>query len=474
MNRLHPIAILVFSTAVLKQLGFVFLLGVSNSLFRGQWDITTIVIGGELLVTLAIATWRWFFFRYQITPDTITIERGLFAKKTSHIPRHNIQTIQQRQWFFFKPLHVLELQIETSGHDSSKPEAVLPGVPESVLAQLSLPATTPFSTPDPEVRYAINPTDLTEYALTSLGVFPILAAIFWLFGRLDDLLPKTWFRQAQTQLLALGVFVLVALGILFLLVGLLISFLREIQRYYHFTLQKNDQQLVTERGFFQRNQVSVTTTRIQALRLNQNVLRQGLKITTIQALTASSAAADEQDNDLVLIPVIKTPIALPTIKGFVDWVPDQLPASTSVPKNTRWRYARNVLVGNAVALAVIFAILWQAQTVIWWVLALIWLAIAGSLGFYAARQGQMGLSDTLLVAQVGHLFGRTRYLIPKNKIQALEIRQPILLRHQLAHVVINVRHGNSNQIVRVNYLPKAFAKAVWDWYAPTLPNKNLD
>ncbi|KRM72777.1 membrane protein [Lacticaseibacillus brantae DSM 23927] len=443
-------------------------------MLKGQWNVTTIVIGGEILVTLAIAVWRWFFFRYQITPDTITIQRGLIAKKTSHIPRHNIQTIQQRQWFFFKPLHVLELQIETSGHEGSTPEAVLPGVPESVLAQLAVPTTSQSVEVQNDLSYQINASDLTQYALTSLGIFPILAAIFWLFGRLDDLLPKTWFTQAQAQLLMLGTVVIVGLGILLLLFGLLISFLREIQRYYHFTLQQTDHQLVTERGFFQRNQVSVATSKIQALRFSQNVLRQGLKITTIQALTASNAAADEQDKDLVLIPVIKTPVALPTIKRFVDWVPQPSPAVTLVPPRTRWRYARNVILGNAVVIGLLFAVTGQWHAPIWWLLAFIWLVIAGGLGRYAARQGQMGMSDTLLVAQVGHLFGRTRYLIPKAKIQSVEIRQPVLLRHQFAHVVINVRHGNSNQIVRVNYLPKAFAQSVWQWYAPSLPNKNLD
>ncbi|WP_372830847.1 PH domain-containing protein, partial [Staphylococcus haemolyticus] len=62
----------------------------------------------------------------------LTINSGILVKKHTHIPYPKIQTIQHTQWFFLVPFHLEKLQIETAGHDSTSPEAVLPLVNERI------------------------------------------------------------------------------------------------------------------------------------------------------------------------------------------------------------------------------------------------------------------------------------------------------------------------------------------------------
>lgn len=155
----------------------------------------------------------------------------------------------------------------------------------------------------------------------------ILAALGWLWNKLDDVIPKTWQQNAFDQLAHLAVLVLVVFGILFLAVAVLISYLNLLQRYYHFTLTKQAHTLTATRGFFKRLEVSVRISRIQAVRMRQSLLRHWLHLTTIQALLASNAADEEKDNDLVLLPVIKADQALTRMHHFVDWVPATTPTS---------------------------------------------------------------------------------------------------------------------------------------------------
>ncbi|MHA3066895.1 PH domain-containing protein [Lacticaseibacillus saniviri] len=472
MSRLHLLSIPVFMDRFLRQVGIVALVGVVNSVIRGGWLVGFLTVVGILALAAIVALWRWLFFRYGITNGVLTIQNGLIAKKVTHIPLANIQTIQQKQWFFFKPFHVVELSIETSGHDSGRPEAMLPAVDENVLAALKQTDTVAAATP--ELAYTISSSDLNQYAWTSLGVIPILLGALWLFGRLDDLLPKAWIRQAQNQLLTLGIFLIVGLVMLFLILGLVVSYLNQLQKYYRFSLSVQSGKLVTERGFFQRNQVSVAPARIQALRFNQNIIRQWLHLFTVQALTASKAADDQANSDLVMIPVLKENRLLQTVQPFVNWSPVAYPEATKVPSSTYWRYSRNMMLGNGVFVAIVLFIVRQWTSPLWWSLAAIWLLIVALQGLYAARQGEIGFNQQLLVAQVGHAFGRSRYVVPRNKVQSLVLQQPILLRHTLVHVVINVRHGNSNQEITIKYLPKSVGKLVWQWYAPSLPNPMVD
>ncbi|PAK68588.1 hypothetical protein B8W97_14480, partial [Staphylococcus haemolyticus] len=74
----------------------------------------------------------YLYFTFEIDDKMLTINSGILVKKHTHIPYPKIQTIQHTQWFFLVPFHLEKLQIETAGHDSTSPEAVLPLVNERI------------------------------------------------------------------------------------------------------------------------------------------------------------------------------------------------------------------------------------------------------------------------------------------------------------------------------------------------------
>ena len=184
--------------------------------------------------------------------------------------------------------------------------------------------------PVADAAYKINGHDLNQYALTSLGFIPIISGILWLTQKAQEYLPDSWYKNAEHAITGLAVYLIIGLTLIILILGFLISYLNIIQKYYHFTLDRTGDELRTSRGFFQTNTVSARLSRLQAVRFKQSILRQWLHLSTVQASWSLSAADDQQNNDLVLMPVIPERQALSSMRAFVSWLPETSPKLTAI------------------------------------------------------------------------------------------------------------------------------------------------
>lgn len=199
------------------------------------WSIGALLVLVVLCVGFSVI--RYWRFTYLLAPQMVTINSGLFVRKVRHIPYSKIQTVQRQQWFFLKPFNLESVRLETASQDGAKGEASLYAVSLHVADEIEarrkaaagvgvslateqgttsaepVPAT-PLTSVDPstkataplpdttapadyqEPRYAITTHDLNLYALTSLGFFPIIAGLLWLFDHVTDYVPDTWLKNA--------------------------------------------------------------------------------------------------------------------------------------------------------------------------------------------------------------------------------------------------------------------------------------
>lgn len=452
------------------------------------WQL--VVFAAALVLGLAAVGLRYWRFTYVLEPKQLTINSGLFVKKIRHIPYAKIQTLERQQWFFMQPFGLEAVSIETASKDGKQGEGTLLAVPLSVADTIEArrhlePA--PQAVPDeavapmleaPDASYQINSHDLHLYALTSLGFLPLLAVLGTIYNRVDDVLPKAWENDAAEALAQLAAVAIIGLTVFILVVAILISYLSLIARYWHFTLTKRASTLTATRGFFKRNTVSVRLKRIQAARLRQSLLRQWLHLTTVQAITASNAADNEADNDLVLMPVVQTPQAAATMHRFIDWLPAELPSFLLIPAANRWLYSRNLIVGNLVlvmpaCLAVaVFKRQWLPQAL---VIAALWLIVAALQGRYAATHSGVAMIDgERLAISAGTGWSYTQYLLRRQNIQALTLANTIWMapKHRV-HLRLHIRRGDNDLTIAVRYLDAATAQQVQDWYRPADAGKKI-
>lgn len=432
------------------------------------------LLGFSVLILLIILwhTVRYLCFTFEIDSDMLTINSGIFVKRHTHIPYTRIQTIQHTQWFFLVPFHLEKLQIETAGHDEHGPEAVLPLVNERVRAEIERQRTgnaepapaaehlTEQLKPSPEhADYEINPHELNIFALTSLGVFPIIGAGFAVYGKIQEAIPQKLIDSLTAKLIHQSAIILGAIGLLIVIISIAGSYLTIVQKYYRFRLNSTNDQLKTEQGLFQRNSVTIPIARIQALRIKQNVIRQWCHISTVQALAASSAGDDEKSNDLMILPVVKTDRVFDTLHPFVSWAPTHFSQSDHLAKRAYWYFIRNA---TLISLVIVLSCLYLFK--LWGLLSLPVVVIAALMGWYSAANTGWKIVNDQLILQDGHFFTRSQYVIPHKNIQSFLFVQSIWMTHtKLAHIRVNVRHGNGNQLIEIRYLPEAVGQQIFEW-----------
>ncbi|MFD1125800.1 PH domain-containing protein [Lentilactobacillus raoultii] len=437
------------------------------------------VVSGLLGLIIGWGLLKFYFFTFQISDEMITINSGILIKRHTHIPYGRIQTIQRNQWFFLKPLHLEQLKIETAGHDSHRPEVVLPVVAETVRQQIEQkraaiksPLTQPQSTSPSETitpvsataatdrqSYRINTHDLNIFALTSFGFLPLLGILFAIYGKLQDYLPQHLLNTVTNELVSQSILIIALVVGFLVMIAIIGSYLSLIQKYYQFTLTAQPGQLKTYRGLFQRSSITIPLDRIQALKIKQNVLRQWAKLATIQALAASSAGDDDKGNDMIILPVIKTRELFDRLHQFVTWVPTAQIQLNQLPKRHHYYFIRNAIL---IALVPVIGCLYFLK--LWGLLSLPLLIIAFFLGWYAANNVGWQIHQKLLIMQTGSLFTRTEFIVPKKNVQSFSLDQSIwMARKSLAHIRVNVRHGNHNEQISVRYLPLKDAQMIFEW-----------
>ena len=405
------------------------------------------------------------------------VNAGIFLRKHHHIAYNKIQTLHTKQWFYLQPFSLVSLKIETSGHADNKAEAEFPVISQQIVKEIRarcdnlnpalhnksfLPHTEFVNkTGKSEKHYRIQGRELNLYALTSLGFLPLLAGFLAVYNRASDFLPHKVIDSVFKTLAHTGIVWLIYIGTFTIILALFISYLILINRYFHFEIYRKKGQLVTSKGFLQKKIVTAQIKRIQAVIISQSFLRQLFGLATIQLMLASKAAEKESNDDLVMFPVIKNKQASKKTEEFLRWFPKEKLSYTMTGISGSWRMSR-----NAFLITLLFVIPLCFFVRPYGFIALVFLPFSLWLGYYTSKNTGLALThNNILAVKKTSLLTKRNYLIPYNKIQSVTIEQSLWMKKAyLSHIKISLRNGNSQQMIKVCYLPTRTVSKVYHWY----------
>lgn len=481
-KHLHPAAILYFWYKAVKDWLLLILIPAIRD-FDFFIDKILIFVVLFLVLTLLLAVTKYFMYTYELTNTEIILNTGIIFRKHTHIAYAKIQTLETQQWFYLRPFGLMSLKIETSGHSDSQAEGIMPVVSKQIIAHLQKlrnstkkfehetvvfkPATDntqeqSASKEDPEEKYQLKWSDLNLYALTSFGVLPLFLLFLSVYDKITDIIPEKRINSIFNEIMQQGI-VVITLGIIFsVLLALLVSYLLLINRYFNFSVQTQNNRLVTSRGLLQKNEVSVPKDRVQAVVIHQSLLRQLFKLATVQLMLASGVPEDdEQDDELVMMPVIRTNKALQNSRKFISWLPQKMQRQYLIQASGKWRLIRNIFIPTLL-LVIFLCVIWRPVGFI----SIVLLPLSFWIGHYAGDNSGITIEpNKVLALQKGELLSRKLYLIPHKRIQSVRARQSIWMKRvNLSHLEISLRSGNSSQIVEVRYLPTQTVKKVYQWF----------
>jgi putative membrane protein len=298
-RRLHPAAIAVWAAGVIGSLALpiVFFLVIG----RGGSIGLAAFAGGVAMIGSVV---RWSRFRYRLDDRALHLRGGLLQQweRTIQLPR--IQSVDVVQKLTHRAFGVVELRIEVVGGQSTEAPlvALLPDEATRLRALLASDlAEADGSSETPLVR--MRPRDLLVAGLTGGRVAVVAAMAGWAF----QLLPEESFvvnldRLAGTDRSSLETVLLIAGALLG--ASVLISLATTVVVYWGFTAHRRDDRLVITRGLLQTRRSVIPLGRIQAIRIEENLVRRVFGLASIRVLTAGyGKESGDQQQASMLVPV---------------------------------------------------------------------------------------------------------------------------------------------------------------------------
>lgn len=453
-KHLNPLAV-VFNVFKSFKNAFYFIvtfsvLAISDGFFK--YVLLGILGLAVLFIILGIISWR--HFTYEVTPDQIHIKHGIFIRKDRYISRNRIQSIDLTQGIIHRPFGLTKVEIETAGNDRDV-DANLSAVRynEGIRIQEMLKENRNLATEEkvaqePEYpKRTVNNRDLLIAGATSGSIGVIIGLFGLVFSQIENLIPDHVYDVTTRWLLAqaLESLVIFALMIAIILWGL--GILGSLIKYGKFQIIRYEKELFITRGLLEKKQMTIPLKRIQAVGIEENFIRQPFGLATIYVVIAGGEIGTTADAHTLLFPVIRK-------RKVEEFLNDILPEYNQVPhhyKRVPVRALPYYLVRSLLIPIILLILAFIFTPTIWIYLTVLFLLFL-TLGYARYRTAGYHVDDQFLTVRF-RVFNKETILIPKKRIQAIEVIHHFLHRKQeLASFKVSILSKQSGRQIWIKEL----------------------
>jgi len=440
-------------------------------------DLVGILTLGGIGALIAIAVsslLSYWFFRFQISDNSILIRQGVLKKKQLDIKFDRIQGINTQQNPLYRLLGLVTISFDTAGSAGS--EGNLPAVTRSFADSLRERIGKPplGEVADNEDSEASSVTlvrlgwrDMIRIGLADRRALIVVALIGPLFKQAGDRLEIfiTEFVKVAAANgihfdaasgISVGIAILIAAILIFVLGSIAAAFLR----YHNFELFLHNRTLRSNGGLLTRHEHSMELGKIQTLRLEQGVLQRFLKRYRLTARQAISSGKNRSQKVFV-VPVVTAELADSLRKKFLAPEAGRLtqdPASTQFESISPYYMRSRILyVGllPAVVASVAFWMPFGAASLMF----MLWLPFVSGMVYRNWKRAGFMHDDDEIVRRSGLLGYRTVGLLFR-KVQRISVTQS---RYQRRKGLASLRLYMASGSVRLPYIDHDRAKQLRDY-----------
>ncbi|UJF16635.1 PH domain-containing protein [Jeotgalibaca sp. MA1X17-3] len=348
-KKFHPSVMFVYFIRGIRSWLFLIFMILINSDGISLFQIAA--ISGILVIVILMSIFKYFTHTYQVTPQKVVVYKGLVKKRETDITYDRIQTIKQRQWFFFKPFHVVELLIETASSTPGEAEASLTAVDISLvekIEQLRNYSRTDFQKENAaksstDTSFQLSNTQISLYALTDMTVFFVLITAF---SFLMDWVPDRLFTNVEMWMSSLQWMISIFVFLIGIVVIALLSLLKNFVLFYQFKVKLQNDTLSIEYGLLERKVQKIPLKKIQGVKVNKQVLRNFFGMSTVELILMGGQEKEGEgmaSKKVLLFPLIQTKIVYEILTDFLPTMPITEPAIQPVTKGSIWYFWRWML-----------------------------------------------------------------------------------------------------------------------------------
>lgn len=503
-KRFHPIALINYILNTLKSFFILILLVIANIPSEPLWSI--IILVGILALSVILSFFKYFSRRYSVKEDKIVVYSGLFVKKETEITYERIQTIKQRQWFFYKPFNVVQILIETGSTSSEEAEASLLAVDTSLIdviednrhrrsssrntslhkdlyndLDLINDYNMNFDYTDKEdnyeveneifYEYSMSNTDILFYALTDLNILivllPFIAFLFEIFTEFPDVLD--YIPQAVTS--GLDDFLTQAIWFIILIsiissIGILlaISTIKNFLYYFDFRVTSSRKTITIEYGLFERKTQKIPLNKVQGIKTYQQVLRKAMGMASVEIIIIGgqeNKGESALEDKVLILPLIKTNLMGQALQDIFPNYHMEEPEINYVGRGKLFYFWRWILVIFIPLIIVVFYFIKWLGLILLFVAAI--LLLFNWLDF--RYQGYAIMGENLISIQNFSGFSKVQTFLDHSKIQAFKKHSSyFLLRRNIGHFVFFIKSGVTSTEVGLKFTDKEHIDEIQKFY----------
>ncbi|ASK64274.1 hypothetical protein CFK37_03215 [Virgibacillus phasianinus] len=313
-RRLHPAAILFTIVKMFKEL--IFTIGVGFFAFKEE-GMAYFIIGGSALVIIALSfgILSWYRYTYRVEDEELRIEHGIIIRRKRYISKNRIQSIDLTQNVVHRLFKLVKVNIETAGSGMGS-EASLKAVKlktgEALREELKTAkkAATIESADAEQMEQDFPSETITKRRLfvagTTSGSIGIIFIIFSVvFSDLDQFIPDSYYENTFNTIIGFSIIIITILVLALLLLLWLLGIAGTMIKYGNFTITKHPDELLITRGLLEKKQTTIPLRRIQAVGINESIIRQPFGYVTVYAEVAGGSIQKGEDFSTILFPIMK-------------------------------------------------------------------------------------------------------------------------------------------------------------------------
>ena len=479
-RRTSPFAILFFLGRTLRLIAknaWQSLAPVFALLFAYQGDLVSkLTLGGIAFAIFIVAAslLSYWFFRFQISDDSILIRQGVIKKKQLDIRFDRIQGINTQQNPIYRLLGLVTVSFDTAGSAGSEGNlpAVTRGFADSLRDRIGKPRTVESSDDEDNEADAgalvhLNWLDMIRIGLADRRALIVFAFVGPLMERIDEDIDRyieNFIRVAAASGIELdtasgisiGLTIVVGVILLFVIVSIAAAFLR----YHNFQLFLDGETLRSHAGLVTAHEHSMELGKIQTLRLQQGVVQRFLgryRMTARQAISSGK----NRSQKVFVVPVVTAELADTLRKKFLAPEGGRLsqdPTSAGfVSISPYYMRSKILFIGLLPSLLATVALSIPLGAAA--LLFLLWLPAVAAASYLNWKRAGFMHDDQEIVRRSGLLGYRTVGLLFR-KVQRVTVSQS---RYQRRKGLASLRMYMASGSVRVPYIDHDKAKQLRDY-----------
>lgn len=464
-KKFHPSVMLVyFFRGIRSWLFLIFIILINNDEI-GVFQIVAVSI--ILAMVMLISIFKYFTHTYQVTPQKVIVYKGVIKKRETDISYDRIQTIKQRQWFFFKPFHVIEILIETASSTPGEAEASLTAVDFSLvekIEQLRNHSRTDSqkekgTISSSETSFQLSNTQISLYALTDMTVFLVLAAVF---SFLIDWVPDSLFTSVEMWISSLQWMVSVFVFLIGIVVIVILSLLKNFILFYQFKAKLQYDTLSVEYGLLERKIQKIPLKKIQGVKVNKQILRNFFGMSSVELILMGGQEKEGEgiaSKKVLLFPLIQTKIVYKTLAEFLPTMPITEPVIQSVTKGKVWYFWRwTLLVGVIFVVGGWFIKEWVGLILLMiLIISLIYQWTKSQKQGYAIQENQ-----TLCLQQFQSLSTVQLFIAHQNVQSFTRSSSKWLMEKDMGHIEVWFKEGDSPANFDLRFIQKEDGQFIYE------------